>query len=94
MPPARTTAPLPLEPFKDGIAPDAARWSDITKPVNADLFRHSFATHLIEAGYGIRTVQELMGHKDVRTTMVYVYVLNRGGRGVRRPADFKIPSSN
>ena len=66
---------------------DAVVWTGIAKPASCHTFRHSFATHLLEDGYDIRTVQELLGHKDVSTTMVYTRVLNRGGRGVRSPAD-------
>ena len=65
----------------------AVRRAGLAKRVTSHAFRHSFATHLIEDGYDIRTVQELLGHRDVKTTMVYTHVLNRGGRGVRSPLD-------
>ncbi len=65
----------------------AARRSGVTKRVTCHGFRHAFATHLLADGYDIRTIQELLGHSDVSTTMIYTHVLNKGGRGVRSPAD-------
>jgi integrase len=65
----------------------AAREAGLSQRVTCHTFRHSFATHLLEDGYDIRTVQELLGHRDVRTTMIYTHVLNRGYAAVRSPAD-------
>lgn len=66
---------------------EAVLRAGITKPASCHTFRHCFATRLLEGGYDIRTVQELLGHHDVATTMIYTQVLNRGGRGVLSPMD-------
>ncbi len=80
----RAARPRLLDQVRHAIR---ARQARLAEPVGPHTLRHCFATHLLEAGYDIRTVQELLGHCDVKTTMIYTHVLNRGGRGVVSPAD-------
>jgi site-specific recombinase XerD len=76
-----------MNPSSNGGVKEAVRAAGISKPASCNSLRHAFATHLLENGYNTRTIQELLGHKDVSTTMIDTHVLNRGGRGVISPLD-------
>ena len=85
--PASGSATTCTTPSLRRAVAQAAHRAGVAKHVTPHVFRHAFATHLLEDGYDIRTVQELLGHASVETTMIYTHVLNRGGRGVRSPLD-------